>query len=263
MRALAFAFAFVMTACADAAPSPPVSGGDGCDERGNPDGGSPSSAADGGTELARPPGGYLKLERWTSGGEIDLVALAELDSGFTGPGRLPSTFYRTFPLDSCFQVPLLPAEPSDYDPVDVGESIALDGPAAIELARDSLLGTIFYRARPDDIPAGEYAVSIGGTLRVPPAPAGVELAFSSGSVALAWEPVGADHVFLIAQQDSIGRVCHLEDDGSFELPVDAAAGVPAWGTAVFLAMNRSTALLDGRAIELLGVQGQVADYERP
>ena len=179
MRSLAFAL--VLTACADASPPRPVSIGDGCDdERGAPDGGPPSSAADAGTELALPSGGYLKLERWSDGVETNLVALAELDSGHTGPGRLPSTFYRHFPLDSCFQVPLLPAEPTDYDPVDVGESIQLDGPAVIELARDNLLGTIFYRARPDDIPAGDYAVSVGGSLRMPLPSAGVELSRAAG-----------------------------------------------------------------------------------
>ncbi len=262
----------VLVACAGGS-SPPGSGGDGCggaDGDGHPAlDGSPPATADGGPLPAAPAGGYVKLERYTSGGETSLLALAELDSGHSGPGRLPATFYQRFPIDSCFQVPLLPEEPSTYDFVDVGEAIRLDGPATIELAREILLGNIFYRARPSDIAPGDYAVSLGAALRVPPPPHLLAPDISSGSavfdpaIALAWEPVGSDHLFAVLQQDSIGRVCHLADDGSFELPADAAAGVPAWGTLAFVAVNVDTVDLDGRAVELLGIQGQVADYERP
>jgi len=262
----------VVAACAGGS-SPPVSGGDGCggdDGDGHPAvDGSPPATADGGPPSAAPSGGYVKLERYTSGGETSLLALAELDSGHTGPGRLPATFYQSFPIDSCFQVPLLPEEPSSYDFVDVGAAIGLDGPATIDLTREILLGNIFYRARPDDILPGDYAVSLGAALRVPPPPQLLAPDISSGSavigpsIALSWEPVGADHLFAVLQQDSIGRVCHLADDGSFELPADAAAGVPAWGTLAFVALNVDTVDVGGRAVELLGIQGKVADYERP
>ena len=268
MRAHVFLALAIATACADARPEV-LSGGDGCDERGGPDGGS-SSSADAGPVLAQPSGGYLKLARFTSGGEQNLLALAELDTGHTGPGRLPSTFYQRFPIDTCFQVPLLPAEPSSYDFVDIGDSIQLDGPASIVLEREILLGTIYYQARGlSDIAPGDYAVSLpGGTLRMPPAPQLLEPDLASGSVlfgspiALRWQPVGADHLFFIVQQDSIGRVCHLADDGAFELPAEAAAGTPSWGTAVFMAVDRVVVAHDGRDVELVGVQAQVADYER-
>lgn len=219
-------------------------------------------------------GGYVRLERFVGSQETRALALAELYTGHSGPGRVPTGYFGAFPQDTCFQVPLIPAEPSFYDFVDIGPSIELSGPASISLPREALLDNIFYRAAALEgtlVADAEYQVAAGeplGTLRMPrqpviTAPAG----FASGEVLLsdlsvAWEPTGAAALYLVFQQDAVGRVCRLRDDGAFTVPADSALMVPSWGTMALVAIDRRVVDVRGLRVELVGTHGVSASYER-
>lgn len=273
-RALLLAAATLPAACAPAAsetpdPSDPVRAAGADAAPGD------SPACDEEEALAeRATGGYVRLERFVGSEETRALALAELYTGHSGPGRVPTGYYGAFPEDTCFEVPLAPAEPSFYDFVDLGPSIELSGPAAISLPREALFDNIFYRAAALEgtlVAGADYEVAAGeplGTLRMPPqptltAPAG----FASGQVVLsdlsiAWEPTGAAALYLVFQQDSVGRVCRLRDDGAFTVPEDTALMVPAWGTMALIAIDRRVVDVRGLRVELVGTHGVSASYER-
>ena len=272
-RALLLAAALSATACAPAGSDTPpgdpaLAAGPDAAPRDPPACGEEEELAE------RATGGYVRLERFVGSEQSRALALAELYTGHSGPGRVPTGFYGAFPEDTCFQVPLAPAEPSFYDFVDVGPSIELSGPASISLPREALLDNIFYRAAAleETLVAGaDYQVAAGesiGTLRMPrepvvTAPAG----FASGQVALpdlsvTWEPTGAAALYLVFQQDSIGRVCRLSDDGAFTVPEDSALMVPAWGTMALVAIDRRVVDVRGLRVELVGTHGVSASYER-
>lgn len=275
-RALLLAAAAALLAACDASSGAPGSpdptlaagadasvGGDspGCDEEEAP--------------AERATGGYVRLERFVGTEETRAVALAELYTGHSGPGRVPTGYYGDFPEDTCFQVPLVPAEPSFYDFVDVGPSIELTGPTTISMPREALFDNIFYRAAALErtlVAGADYQVGAGdglGTLRMPGQPVVLTPAgFDGGQVLLgpalevAWEPVGAAALYLVFQQDQIGRVCHLRDDGAFTVPDEAALLVPAWGTMALVAIDRRVVDARGLRVELVGMHGVSASYER-
>lgn len=261
-RIIAFA-SLALLACAD-------STGDPREEAPPPEPDVPDAAVPDEPDPPRPdlvPGGYVKVERFVDGAAERVWAIGEIYDGHTGPGRLPAGFYRDFPVDHCFAIPRLPDEPSFYDYLDVGDSLELrrGGGESITLTRQALLDTIFYRV--DNLSASvtgvEYAIEIDGTaagLRVPAEP---QVTLSIGAeLSAAWQPTGADRVLLIFQQGDVGRVCRLADDGAFTLPAEHARAVPAFGTVVFMALDLDRAVHQGREIELVGVHGVTAEYER-
>jgi hypothetical protein len=226
-----------------------------------------------------PSGGYLEATRFVSGDESSSGALAELWSGVDGPAEPGRLMYEVFPEDACFSIPGSATTPTFYDFVDVGAQITLRGAENVALERQSLFSNIFYKAfggasslQPGQTYDVEHADGAWqDALRMPevpvvhaPAefPAGLVWFPESGDLDVSFAPTGADRVYLILQRDDAGVVCRLADDGECRLSSAAVAGAPEWGTLVLLALNHTWVEHDGRAVEVIGTAGLVAEFER-
>jgi hypothetical protein len=227
-----------------------------------------------------PSGGYLEASRFVSADLVSHSALAELWSAVDGPAEPGRLMYDVFPEDACFSIPGSATTPTFYDFVDVGDHITLRGDDNLQLAREMLFSNIFYKAYGDNLAAlaagATYDVEYAGgawqdALRMPAVPVvnapaelntGLVWFPESGELEISFQPTGADRVYLILQRDYDGVVCRLADDGAFTLSSSSIAGAPEWGTMVLLAVNRTWVEHEGRAVEVIGTSGVVADFER-
>jgi hypothetical protein len=262
--------------------SPGVDDGELGGEDGDGDGQESPSAPPDAVEPPRPDlpsGGYLEATRFVSADQVSRSALAELWSGFNGPAEAGRLMYENFPTDACFSIPGAATTPTFYDFVDVGDRLTLRGDDRVELDRELIFSNIFYKAYGDlsGLSGGAtYDVEHGGgawqdALRMPAdpivhAPSGLAAGFvdfrGQDGLELDLAVTGADRLYLILQRDDDGVVCRLADDGHFTLSQQAIAGAPEWGTLVVLAINRTWVEHEGRAVEIIGTNGLVAQFER-
>lgn len=86
------------------------------------------------------------------------------------------------------------------------------------------------------------------------------LVSSSDPTEITWSTIGADSIVLTFPATGGSGICHLEDDGTFEIPAEFAAEIDPSGYFTILGIADSKKTLSGRSVRLIGASGQQGYY---